>query len=148
MFRPSGAFSPSGRQASRGRHQFSLGVPITTAPEHASGIGPICFSPVLLRPGNLERRPLMKRLILGSVLILTAGLSALSHRIRWKPKTSYKPVPLNQPWRGSTYSGSNIGQYYPRLYYEMPPAQKAPPLETYPAHAQVFSPKFARRKAL
>jgi len=60
----------------------------------------------------------MKRLILGSVLILTAGLSAAIASDPVEAQTSYKPVPLNQPWRGSTYSGSNIGQYYPRLYYQ------------------------------
>jgi hypothetical protein len=60
----------------------------------------------------------MKRLILGSVLILTAGSSAAIASDPVEAQPSYKPVPLNQPWRGSTYSGSNIGQYYPRLYYQ------------------------------
>jgi len=59
----------------------------------------------------------MKRLILGSMLILTA-VSAVVASDPVEAQTSYKPVPLNQPWRGSTYSGTNIGQYYPRLYYQ------------------------------
>jgi hypothetical protein len=38
----------------------------------------------------------------------------------YQPQTSYpyRPVPHYQPWRGSPYSGTYIGQYYPRLYYQ------------------------------
>jgi hypothetical protein len=60
----------------------------------------------------------MKRLILGSMLIVTAGLCAAVASNPVEAQTSYKPVPLNQLWRGSTYSGTNIGQYYPRLCYQ------------------------------
>jgi len=60
----------------------------------------------------------MKKLILGSMLTLAAGLGAAVASDPVEAQTSYKPVPLNQPWRGSTYSGTAIGQYYPRLYYQ------------------------------
>ena len=60
----------------------------------------------------------MKRLILGSMLILTVVLGTAVASDQVEAQTSYKPVPLNQPWRGSTYSGTVIGQYYPRLYYQ------------------------------
>ena len=60
----------------------------------------------------------MKRLILGSTLILTVVLGSPVASDPVQAQTSYKPVPLSQPWRGSTYSATNIGQYYPRLYYQ------------------------------
>jgi len=60
----------------------------------------------------------MKRLILGSTLILTVVLGSPVASDPVQAQTSYKPVPLSQPWRGSTYSDTNIGQYYPRLYYQ------------------------------
>ncbi len=60
----------------------------------------------------------MKRLILGSMFIVAAGLSAVVSSDPVEAQTSYKPVPLYQPWRGSTNGGTNIGQYYPRLYYQ------------------------------
>ena len=60
----------------------------------------------------------MKRLILGSMLILTVVLGTAVASDQVEAQTSYRPVPLNQPWRGSTYSGTVIGLYYPRLYYQ------------------------------
>jgi hypothetical protein len=60
----------------------------------------------------------MKRLIPGSMLMLTAVVGAAFASDPVQAQTSYKPVPLYQPWRGPTYSGTNIGQYYPRLYYQ------------------------------
>jgi hypothetical protein len=43
----------------------------------------------------------MKKLILGSMLTLAAGLGAAVASDPVEAQTSYKPVPLNQPWRGS-----------------------------------------------
>jgi len=60
----------------------------------------------------------MKRLIPASLLMLTAVLGAAVASEPVQAPTSYNPVPFYQPWRGSTYSGSDIGQYYPRLYYQ------------------------------
>jgi hypothetical protein len=62
----------------------------------------------------------MKRLILGSLLVLTASSGAVveSDPVQAQTSYTYRPVPSYQPWRGSPYSGTYIGQYYPRLYYQ------------------------------
>ena len=62
----------------------------------------------------------MKRLILGFALVLTAvsGIVVTSDPVEAQTSYTYRPVPSYQPWRGSPFSGTYIGQYYPRLYYQ------------------------------
>ena len=61
----------------------------------------------------------MKRLILGSLFVLTASSGAVVESdLQAQTSYTYRPVPSYQPWRGSPYSGTYIGQYYPRLYYQ------------------------------
>ena len=59
----------------------------------------------------------MKRLILGLALVLTAasGTIVASDPVEAQTSYTYRPVPSYQPWRGSPYSETYIGQYYPRL---------------------------------
>jgi hypothetical protein len=43
------------------------------------------------------------------ILAFVVGLDAAVASDPVQAQTSYKPVPLYQPWRGSIYSGTNIG---------------------------------------